>query len=60
MKCEICNRYKILKKDFQGENDAHLVLRIFYPKMITCESCNDIIYKEEKTDPFNEKICDWE
>ena len=52
MKCDLCEKYQMPVKDFTGKNDVHLVNRWFYPNMITCESCNDIMEKGEKIDIF--------
>ncbi len=56
MKCDLCQKYQMPKKDFSGENDAHLMTRFFYQKMIYCESCNDIIEKGERVDRFDIQI----
>jgi hypothetical protein len=45
MKCDLCEKYQMQDKHFSGENDAHLVQRIFFPDIKTCQCCNDIIEK---------------
>jgi hypothetical protein len=54
MKCHLCEKYQMPSKQLDESRDPHLTLRWFYPQMITCEACNDILEKGERIDPFEE------
>jgi len=63
VKCDLCEKYQMPAKDFSGENDAHLVQRIFFPDIKTCQCCNDIIdrgFRFSLTKMADQFISEWD